>query len=120
MNFKVLCNQVFIPKGIRRKQIVNKLIENCQYKDHFELFRTNLKSEFLKKGFTLKNPFPENYVKNELFTYRNSILKMTEENNNSNTDELTKKSNALDIKLFKKYFSNDLKNICQNKTLFWK
>lgn len=118
MTIQRLCSQIFLPKNVRRNQIVNNLTKDYEIDQNFNLFKKQFKNEAYNKGFSLKNPFATSYIRESLYYYRNSIVNLKLANVTFDKDKpLAIEKNNKNIKLFEESFKKVLTKMCSNLCL---
>lgn len=112
MNFKVLCNQIFVPKSVRRAQVTRALTENYKTDQNLRSFRIQLKHQMTKKGLSIRHPQANFYIKEDLYDCKNSLVNFKRANANCGEDDIAviKQNNKM-IKSLKEEFTKTIAKI---------
>lgn len=104
--------QIFIPKSIRRNQILKNMTKDYNINQDLGLFKKQLKEEMDKKALFIRHPWSEDLIERDIYYNRNGIVNLKRHNAvfNDRNPRIRKKENKT-IKTFEKSFKNWLKKL---------
>lgn len=104
--------QIFIPKSIRRNQILKNMTKDYNINQDVALFKKQLKEEMDKRALFIRHSWSEGFMEGDIYHKRNGIINLKRHNVifNDKNPRIRKKTNKT-IKTFEKNFKNLLKKL---------